>query len=427
MNYVFRVAVIFVMLVQINKATAQTGLYDVKERKSVLSSTNSAPDEFSRKRNQEFEHLACGNETDHERLYEMALHAQDSSPIYALGVLPNNRTADVLMAIVRKDRPVTAAAALKILAQMPTDLAAARIISLLDANTHSAGADKGALIACLKNHPCADTEQALIRLTDDPDVRNYALSALGIVGTARSLEALKPYAEHGTGTVQSISAYSMKTIAARIKDAAADDESERELAFAPFDLYQQAAQEVHVALSNAVSGRTTIEAEIFRARVEAGVREKMKNRGSAPVMIYPASQGESLAVYPPSPHNTEVMQGIRGRIDEIEAQLSKIQLQAMQVSAVRDAMIKYEQILRSKMMGLDPQAAEAIRVANLKDGTRQPLIFQAQLDPDVKQQEELAKKLMINAMQHIDPNAQSLWQELNGLITRYLEMQSRNP
>ena len=170
-----------------------------------------------------------------------------------------------------------------------------------------------------------------------------------------------------------------------------------------------------------------------------------------PVEPEPAPQ----AVQPTADPAAE-MQQIQMQLQQISMQLQQVQQQALQVQEVMDAFEQYEAKLRARMLALSPEAEEDIRAAEeLVDELRavedpsmlspeeaqefqakymefqqaaqrlQPIEQQASMDPEMQEASEELESKVMDAMRGVDPQAESMLDQHEQLIERYIELEQQ--
>ena len=169
---------------------------------------------------------------------------------------------------------------------------------------------------------------------------------------------------------------------------------------------------------------------------------------------WPEPEPEPLAPVAQDP--AVEMQQIQMQLQQISMQLQQIQQQALQVQDVMDAFEAYESRLREKMLALSPEAEADIAAAEalveelraVTDPSQldpeeaqefqakymefqqtaqrlQPIEQQASMDPEMQDAREELEELVMEAMRGVDPTAESIMEEHEGLVERYMELEEQ--
>ena len=423
--YITIILILFVFSVNLNAQVANSNVSGIVQLMNAIDASSADPNAFSQKRDQEFIDLTRGNEGDIERLYKMAVDANDTSAIKALAALPNNRSADALVGIIQRGNSVAGSTALRVLSKMPTEIASPRLISLLSAQASQEQTRK-MIITYLREHPGENAEKALIRQADDSNLRNVVFSTLGFIGTTNSLDILRYFAENGTGSVQGISKHSMDRIMARMEGRDLEEEGVN----VPFTIYQQAAGDIRHSAGEirldmkkekatlAQQGRmpewSANEEQEYRARVNALAKNTMAEKHEEEGRVSHVTDVEIAN----ASRLAEEKQHVRAKVEAAGAQLLQVKQQAMQSDKVKAVSREYEQLLQAKMMEIDPQ--NELNILDEKD--KLMVKEQALADPLIKQADERMQKAILDAMNEINPNTQVMIKELGEQVEQYMKM-----
>lgn len=352
-------------------AVAQTVAYDFNNIGNRLVAIDSEPETMRRKWDLELEELIKGSSVDHETLYAIALDSQDQRSgraIMALSSLGTERAADILASIARGTDEVAASIARKSLAGMPTGIAAPRLISLLE--DPALQKNRKVIISYLSQHPCIDTEEALASAAKNSEIQTHALSALGLVGTSKSLELLKRYSDEGvSSTVRSISKHSIRRIEQRMASCKQGVDPEYE----------------HYFHSSTNADMVSIDAK------PENVTQTLK---------LPANKQQELS-----------------SVEAIGANLALIERQALQAENVKNAIIIFNHTFHAKLLEYETQAGLVV----LNEQQKEVLKGKALETPEVKQANEHVREVLLDTMMEINPGTMQMIESLGIHIVNYLQ------
>lgn len=168
---------------------------------------------------------SLAEENNLERLLDIAMNpdGRDYDPVIErIAQIDTPAAADALVSLVLKSDRFVSGKALCSLMDMQPNLKISRLVELLHKPTLRIH-DKGRIISHLRAFPGEEVEAAILSYIDDDDLQPQVLSTLGYIGTARSVDILRQYAENGIEGSKSIAVHSLKRVETRIESSGEDD------------------------------------------------------------------------------------------------------------------------------------------------------------------------------------------------------------
>lgn len=359
------------MLLHSVMAGAQPVAYDFNGVENRLVTIVSEPETMRNKWDIEIKELIDGSSHDHQALCAIARDSQDprSSPaIMALSSLGTEWAADILTSIARGTDEVAARNARKSLAGMHTGIAAPRLISLLEDPTMKS--NRKVIISYLSQHPCSDTEEALVSAANISEIQTHALSALGLAGTTKSLQLLRHYSEEGvSSTVRSIAKHSIRRIEQRMASCTQRVDPE-------YENYNH---------STANADTLSIDAQA------ANVNQALE---------LPSNKLPKLS-----------------SIEAIGANLAVIERQALQAENVKNAIIVFNDTLQAKLLEYEAQSGLPV----LNEQQKEVLKGKALETSEIKQAKEHVREVLLDTMIKINPDTMQMIESLGIHIINYLQ------
>lgn len=241
---------------------------------------------------------------------------------------------------------------------------------------------KAVLITNLGKYPCQAVEDALIQQLQSKDLEHYVLSALGDVGTKKSVDILVQYSEYGKGDSKSIAANSLKHVEMRMNS----------------NTINQANVSPYIVQTNNFAERSHYEQETV--------------------------QKDHHSTKATNELRAHIMKQI-SRIRKIEEKMNETQEQVMKVDAIIYALKDYNNMLKDKMeeiaqregWSLDPplniQSEYHLKQMAMKDSKLQEIALEL-------------RSMMLDKAYQIEPTIHELESELIALVKEVIDLQARD-
>ncbi len=150
------------------------------------------------------------------------LGPEAESAIVSLSSMNSEKAADALSSIAKSKDRFASGKAIWALSRMDEKLAVPRMIALLDSPEVS-DERKAILITDMQAYSMPEVESAIIKQVAYEPLMPYALTALGTIGTERSLELLRQYSQLSESSSKSIASHARKKVEARMSPQDADN------------------------------------------------------------------------------------------------------------------------------------------------------------------------------------------------------------